>query len=259
MFETSVVDAQKNAATARRLSLLSISVFAHTAIILGTVAVSIASVDFPAVAPAEYSRAPVFAAVQIPPPLGNPDGGAKPQTTPAVKPPAPPPADQVTAPPVVPEEVTPVDAPSTGEGNADDSDSGTGTVPGPIGVPWGREGSIGPLDGPPVADVPVQQPQVEERIYQAHEVAAPVLLQKVEPRYPPQLMRTGVSAMVVVRCIIDKQGNVRDAEVIVPAQMAPFNSEVLNVLPRWRYKPATFAGRPVDSYLTLTVHFAVKR
>lgn len=254
MFETSVVRAEARAATGR-LSLLSVSVIAHTAIVVGAVAVSIASIDFPAVAPNEYSRAPVFATVQIPPPLGNPNGGARPQTRPAVRPPAPQPTNQVTAPGTVPETVTPVESSGTGDANVNPSD----TVEGPIGVPWGTEHSIGDLDAPPVVDVVPAQPQVEERIYQPHEVVAPVLVRKIEPRYPSQFMRVGVAATVVVRCIIDKSGNVRDADVVVPSSMAPFNAEVLNVLPQWKYKPATLAGRPVDSYLMLTVHFAVKR
>jgi protein TonB len=223
--------------------------------VVGAVAVSIASVDFPAVAPNEYSRAPVFATVQIPPPLGNPNGGARPQTQPAVKPPAPQPTNQVTAPATVPETVTPLESSGTGDANTNPS----GTVEGPTGVPWGTEHSIGDLDAPPVVDVVPAQPRVEERIYQPHEVVAPVLVRKIDPRYPTQFQRVGVSVTVVVRCIIDKNGNVRDADVVVPSLMAPFNAEVLNVLPQWKYKPATLAGRPVDSYLMLTVHFAVKR
>jgi TonB family protein len=255
MFETSVVHAEAKAATGR-FSLLSVSVIAHTAIVFGAVAVSIASVDFPAMAPDEYSRAPVFATVQIPPPLGNPNGGKPPTQQPAVKPPAPQPANQQTAPANVPDNVTPVQ--SSGTGDVADTNS-NGTVEGPIGVPWGVKDSIGDIDAPPVVDLPIAQPQPEEKVYQPHEVVAPVLLQKVDPRYPPALQRAAPSATVVVRCIIDKSGNVRNPEIVVPAAMGPFNAEVLNVLPRWKYKAATLAGKPVDSYLMLTVHFAIRR
>ena len=255
MFETSTVRAQAQAATGR-LSLLSVSVIAHTAIVIGAVAVSIASVDFPAMAPNEYSRAPIFATVQIPPPLGKPNGGATSKPTqPAVKPPAPQP-NRETAPAVVPETVTPV--PSTGSGDTTTTNT-SGTVEGPIGVEWGTDKSIGELDAPPIVDAPVAQPQVENKIYQASEVVAPVLLSRVEPRYPPALIKAGVPATVVVRCVIDRNGSVRDPELVVPASMAPFNAEVMRVVSQWRYKPATYAGRAVDSYLTLTVHFAVKR
>lgn len=256
MFETSIVHAEAKAATGR-FSLLSVSVIAHTAIVVGAVAVSIASVDFPKVAPDEYSRAPVFATVQIPPPLGTPDGGKPPTPQPTVKPPAPQPTNEVTAPPTLPDTVIPVASSGTGTDTANTNPAGT--VEGPVGVPWGVKDSIGDPNAPPV-DVPIAQaPPVEERIYQPHEVVAPVLVRKVDPRYPVQLQRAGMPATVIVRCIIDKNGNVRDAEVVVPASMAPFNAEVLNVLPQWKYKAATLAGKPVDSYLMLTVHFSIRR
>jgi TonB family protein len=256
MFETSVVQAQAKAATGR-LSLLSVSVIAHTAIVVGAVAVSIASVDFPAIAPDEYSRAPIFATVQIPPPLGNPNGGKPPTPQPTVKPPAPQSTKDVTAPSTVPATVIPVASSGTGTDTDTNTNPG-GTVEGSVGEIWGVDGSIGPL-GPPPADIPVAQAQVEEKIYQPHEVVAPVLVRRVDPRYPAQLQRVGLAATVIVRCIIDKNGSVRNAEVVVPASMAPFNSEVLSVLPQWKYKPATYAGKAVDSYLTVTVHFSIRR
>jgi protein TonB len=254
MFETSVVAQTK--ATTRRLSLLSVSFLAHVTIAFCVVAVSVASVRFPAVAPDEYALAPVFAVVQIPPPLGDPNGGKPraPEPQP-VKPPAPQPANQQTAPTIVPETVTPVE--STGTGDSDVVNPG-GTSTLPIGVPWGKEDSPGSLDAPPVVDAPAAPPS-DEVIYQPHEVVAPVLVRKVDPRYPQGLSRVGVSATVIVRCVIDKSGSVRDAEVVVPSSLAPFNAEVLNAVQQWKYKPATLAGQPVNSYLMLTVHFSVKR
>jgi TonB family protein len=157
----------------------------------------------------------------------------------------------------LPETVTP--AQSSGTGDATDTNSTGGTVEGPVGVPWGTKDSSGSLDAPPVVDAPNTQGPVEEKIYQPHEVVSPVLVRKVDPRYPPQLQRAGMPATVIICCIIDKNGNVRDPEIIVPASMAPFNAEVLNVLPQWKYKAATLAGRPVDSYMMLTVHFSIRR
>ena len=39
----------------------------------------------------------------------------------------------------------------------------------------------------------------------------------------------------------------------------PFNAEVMRVITQWKYRPATYAGRAVDSYLDLTVNFHVRR
>jgi protein TonB len=255
MFETSVVQTQVRAA-AGRLSLLTISIIAHTAVILGAVAVSIASVDFPTAAPDEFAQAPMIVAVRIPPPLGNPNGGAKPPDAtkpPAAKPPTPPPSNQIVAPSTVPENVTPVAA-------NDDAATTAGTNPNatsnePLGVPWGDPNSIGTdLDAPP-SPMPAQQ--VEERIYESYEVKAPVALYRTQPAYPQHLIKTKIPATVVVRCVIDKNGRVRDPQVIVPARMAAFDHAVIQAVQQWRFTPGSRNGVAVETYLNLTVNFSV--
>jgi periplasmic protein TonB len=255
MFETAVIRAQ--AQTARgRFSVLTASVVAHSAIILGALAMSIASVDFPATSPDEYSRARVFIPLTVPPPLGTPDGGgAKREAQPVVKPlPAP---TQPTAPSTVPDTVPETPVSGTSESSIVDAEPGTGTGDGPIGVPWGVKDSIGSLDAPPVpVDTPVAQP--EAKIYEAHEVKAPVLLSRVDPRYPQTLIRTGMPGIVVVRCVIDRNGNLREPQILTATNPA-FEGEVRRVIGQWKYRPATLSGRPVDSYLNLTVNFSVRR
>lgn len=255
MFETSMVQAGALAPRGRA-SLLTISLIAHSAVIVGAVAISIASVSFPVTAPDEYRDAPTFMPVRIPPPLGNPNGGAKPQVTPPQKPQQKPVA-QVTAPSTVPETVTPVaDAPSSSTSDSTGPASGTGTEPGPVGVPWGEKDSIGDLDAPPA---PVQQqPVPDDIVYPPSEVKAPVLLHRVDPPYPPSMAHVGIPATVVVRCVIDKNGSVRDAKVMVGA-MPPFNQAVLDAVQQWRYSPASRNGMAVNTYLEVTVHFSVRR
>ncbi|HYH06007.1 MAG TPA: energy transducer TonB [Thermoanaerobaculia bacterium] len=254
MFETSVVQAQAKAAGSR-LRLLTVSVVAHSAVIIGIVATGIASVEFPTDAPDENAAAPLFVQVRIPPPLGNPNGGAKPQPSqPAPQKPAPQP-NQVTAPVDVPENIPTLEPPSTpGTGEATGEATGTGTEPGPVGVPWGEEGGVGPIDGPPITTT---MAPVEEKIYEAHEVKAPVPLFKPSPQYPPVLIRTKMRATVIVRCVIDRNGHVQDPQVIVPAVMPPFNESVLKTVRTWRYTPGSVNGKAVDSYLNVTVTFAV--
>lgn len=253
MFETSVIHGQPRVA-AGRLSLLTISIIAHSAVIIGAIAVSIASVDFPLSAPDELALAPMFLPVLVPPPLGNPNGGAVRPPEPA-RPAVPPPqpqSNQITAPVAVPDKVPLADAPSSGESS--NTGNPNATVPGPIGVPWGKEGSVGDLNT--LTDIVSAQP-IEDKIYEASEVKAPVALFRPAPPYPQMLVKTRMTATVVVRCVIDKNGHVRDPQVIVPASMSPFNDAVVATVQRWRYTPGSLGGRAVDSYLNLTVKFAV--
>jgi TonB family protein len=253
MFETSVIQGQPRAA-AGRFSLLTISVIAHSAVIIGAVVVSIASVDFPTSAPDEFSQAPVFLPVSVPPPLGNPNGGA-------VKPPEPvhqaaapqPPPSQITAPSTVPDVVPQLAAgPSTDTTGPIDPNA---TSTEPRGVPWGDPNSVSTdLDAPPAI---VNAQPVPERIYEAREVKAPVGLFRPAPPYPQSLIRTKLRATVVVRCVIDKNGHVRDPQVIVPAAMSPFNDAVVTTVRQWRFTPGSLNGTAVETYLNLTVNFAV--
>lgn len=259
MFETSVVQAQTRVAARSRLGLLATSIVAHTAVILGAVAISVASVDFPNAAPNEIA---MFKSFDPPPPLGTPDGGgAKPAVTPPQQKPAtPPPAPNVvTAPPAIPDETPTADPSSTpSDASALPGDAATGPGggnPGPIGVPWGDPHGVGDLNAPPATN---PAPAVEEKIYQVGgEVKAPVAIYKTQPAYPNAFVRARMRATVVVRCIIDKNGHVRDPQVIVGAA-PPFNEAVINAVTQWRFQPGSYRGVAVDTYLDLTVNFAIK-
>jgi protein TonB len=256
MFETSVIQGQLRVATGR-LSLLTVSIIAHSAVVIGAIAISIASVDFPTTAPDEFAQVQFSVPVLIPPPLGNPNGGAvkPPDPVKAAAPPVRQP-DQVTAPPAIPDTVPANQTVS----NSSTTDSNATGIPGATstedrGVPWGVKGGVG--DKNSVAEVVAAAP-VPEKIYEAHEVKAPVGIYRPAPPYPALLIRTRVPATVVVRCVIDKNGHVRDPQLTLPARLAPFNEAVLATVKQWRFTPGSLNGQAVETYLSLTVHFSVK-
>ena len=253
MFETSVVHA-RTAPARGRFGLLTISLLAHSAVVIGAVAVSIASADFPETAPDEIANAPIFMPVTLPPPpLGRPDGGAAPAPPkPAVTPPPAPRPDEVSAPAEIPDDVPELSAPGTGDPTSTNTSSGTSTEP--LGVPWGTKDSIGDLDNPPAV---VDAPPVEDKVYRiAGEVKAPVLIHRVEPVYPEIMRRSGLTATVVLECVIDKNGRVRDARV-VSGSMPPFNDAVTKAVEQWRYRPGSMRGEAVEVYLNVTVRFGI--
>ncbi len=255
MFETSVVHAQTGAGRGR-FGLFTISLIAHSAVILGAVAVSVASVDFPAAAPDEMASAPIFMPVALPPPpLGRPDGGAAPAPVKQDTPPPAPKPNEVMAPADIPDEVPTLDAPGSGGATSTEPANGTGTSTEPFGEPWGEKDSIGDINNPPAAVVDV--PPVEDKIYRVTgEVKSPVLIQKVEPGYPEIMRRSGVTATVIAECVIDKNGRVRDIR-IVSATMPPFNEAVMKAVQQWRYKPGSLRGEAVEVLLQVTVRFGI--
>lgn len=253
MFETTVVRARAMDSRSR-VSLLTLSLIAHSSVIIGVVGASVATIDFPNDAPRQFAHAPTAITVHVPPPLGRPDGGAKPEAVrpePAARSVTPPDPGVQTAPGEVPERIVPLEAAVAASSAA--SGSGSGTVAEPLGVPWGEPDSLGELDAPPLTTQPV-----EEKVYHpGGEVSAPLLTQRVEPVYPPAMLKIRMRGTVVVRCVIDKQGRVRNPR-IVSTTHAAFNDSVLDALQQWRYRPGSYRGQTVETFLDVTVNFSYR-
>jgi TonB family protein len=82
----------------------------------------------------------------------------------------------------------------------------------------------------------------------------PEEVDRVVPRYPALARRAGVQGAVVVRGIVRRDGTIDDVEVIkdLPYGLGESAREAVS---RWRFRPATFRGEPIDVYYTVTVNF----
>jgi protein TonB len=84
----------------------------------------------------------------------------------------------------------------------------------------------------------------------------PRKIRNVAPEYPEIARRIHVSGEVVVDCLIDERGRVREASVLrghpllAPAAVA--------AVERWVYEPSLLNGVPVQVLMTVTVRFALK-
>ena len=66
-----------------------------------------------------------------------------------------------------------------------------------------------------------------------------------------------VNGWVIVECIIDKTGHIRDARVI-KSSFTPFEQPALDAVQQWVFSPGTLRGQPVDTIFDLTVAFQVR-
>jgi protein TonB len=247
MFETSVIHAEVVAE--KRVGLLSASFAFHALVVAAIIANGIRTIEFPTSAPKEYTL-PIFTPpVSIPPALGTPNGGHK-QTTP------PAPVKQTVpaanlAPNTVPDHVEPT-TPSTTTGDPNitaSGDSGSDQQ----GVPWGDPHGIG-VDGPPAADIIPVAPTVPVRV--VGDVKAPVVIHRVTPPYPRSAMAIHLNGSVIVECIIDKTGHVRDAQVLRSSSPL-FNQAAIDAVLQWQFTPGSLHGTAVDTIFDLTVTFQV--
>lgn len=248
MFETSVVQAR---VAQRRYSLLSVSLAAHSLVIIAVLAASITSMSFPKAPPHEYQ---VFYQQAAPPPPPAAPHQPTPQpvqahpaaTTPAVVPHA-----ALTPMPLTPNQI-PNTIPTVPAASSNDS----GPAIGNSATPGSGSGSdVGDPNGVDIGQTAANTTPVADTVFHpGAEVKPAAVLYRVEPEYPRSALTARMSGTVVLKCIVDKNGNVRDAEVVT-SSFGAFNGPALNALQQWRFAPGSFRGKPVDTWFELTIRF----
>ena len=83
------------------------------------------------------------------------------------------------------------------------------------------------------------------------ELSGPVLLRKVDPKYPPEFRTMRVEGEVVLYAIIRKDGGV-DSIQLVRSVDPQLDAYAMEALAQWKFGPAEKQGKPVD--LEAVVH-----
>lgn len=119
-------------------------------------------------------------------------------------------------------------------------------------------------DPPPAATEPepASEPAPVERatgVYSAVPSGGtqPEELDRVMPRYPAMARRAGVGGPVVVRGIVRRDGTIDNVEIIKDLEYG-LGEEARRAVSRWRFRPATYRGEPIDVYYTVTVNFRLQ-
>jgi TonB family protein len=90
------------------------------------------------------------------------------------------------------------------------------------------------------------------------DISAPVALNKVDPAYPPDLIRDRVQGTVVLYAVIRANGTVDSVRVLDSVDQR-LDQSAISALTRWRFRPGTKQGVPVDVEAVVQVPFrAVK-
>jgi len=237
MFETAVVRAR---AGDRRYGFLSLSLAVHTAAVAAVIATSVASTSLPIEAPKQMMPVYLVPALTIPPALGTPDAAARPKPAPTTAAPAAPLV--VTAPSTIPSTLAPAAPPAT-------EVTGTGSSETTVGVPWGSSTGIG-TDAPPA-------PDAAGPLVPGGAVKAPIVIRRVEPLYPRLALQARMNGSVVLQCVIDKTGHIRDVRVVT-STFGAFEQPAIDAVQQWLFAPGTLNGQAVDTIFELRVRFRVR-
>lgn len=115
-------------------------------------------------------------------------------------------------------------------------------LPGPVGLKDGNGDAIVEPQPPVRAEA-----QVDRRFSD-----------DLQPPYPPSEQRMGNEGTVTVRVTIGTDGRVKAVSRLSAPSDAFYRATERHALRKWRFRPATVDGQPVESRKVMTVHFRIE-
>lgn len=112
--------------------------------------------------------------------------------------------------------------------------------PGPVGPPSGGTAVDPPR--PPVLVGPSLDPRYADLL---------------QPPYPPAEIRRGTEGTVTARVLIGADGRVKAIDIVKSPSDGLSEATRKQALARWRFKPATRDGVPVEGWKTMTLRFQI--
>lgn len=130
-----------------------------------------------------------------------------------------------------------------------------GGVPG--GIPGGQLGGVigGIISANSNATITVPKLEPVKRVRISQGVSQGMLVVKVEPDYPRIALAARVTGVVVLKAVIDVDGNIKELQVIsghpvlVPA--------AIDAVKRWHYRPYLLNGTAIEVETNVTVTFQI--
>ena len=108
---------------------------------------------------------------------------------------------------------------------------------------------------PGAAALPPVEGGSSETIYTVEgDIQPPKKVYAPAPEYPEAAREEKADGTVVVRTVIDKTGEVREAKA-VRSDGEDLAEASVEAVRRWRFEPATPDGEPVDVHYNLTIRF----
>jgi len=103
---------------------------------------------------------------------------------------------------------------------------------------------------------PPPEPSGPVRYVAGGNITEPVKINAPQPVYPETARRARLQGVVILECIIDKHGNVKSVKVLRGMPLGLTDAAV-NAVKKWKFKPSTMNGKPVEVIYVLTVRFQI--
>jgi protein TonB len=86
----------------------------------------------------------------------------------------------------------------------------------------------------------------------------PRTLRAFPPQYPYLAKRDNIQGKVVLRFVVDADGNAKEAEVVSSTPAGVFDDAALKAVERYKFKPAVKNGKPVNCIVKLPISFTLE-
>ncbi|MGM0453519.1 MAG: energy transducer TonB [Thermodesulfobacteriota bacterium] len=83
----------------------------------------------------------------------------------------------------------------------------------------------------------------------------PQLVNRVQPVYPSDARRKEINGKVILRFVVDRDGNVGNVRVIRADPEGIFEERAVEAVRKWRFKPGRYSGEAVRSRVTVPIRF----
>jgi protein TonB len=127
------------------------------------------------------------------------------------------------------------------------------------GVQGGVEGGVpgGVVGGiiSPAPSVPPPPPAPAAPVRVGGQIAAPALIYRVEPVYPPLAAKAGLIGTVILEAVVGTDGCVKSV-VVLRSRHLILDTAAIDALKQWRYTPLALNGIPTPFVLTVTFTFS---
>ncbi|MEO6221932.1 MAG: TonB family protein [Vicinamibacterales bacterium] len=122
---------------------------------------------------------------------------------------------------------------------------GVGTGAGP-----GKGPGIGPGTGGGFGD---------GAMHEGSGAVGPTLIRSVEPRYTTEAMRAKLQGVVKLEALVGPDGTVKDVRVVQSLdRVSGLDEEAMKTARQWRFKPATYQGKPVAYLVIIEMTFNLR-
>jgi protein TonB len=85
----------------------------------------------------------------------------------------------------------------------------------------------------------------------------PRVLRALPPRYPFEAKQKGISGKVVLRFVVDANGNAQEPQVVSSEPKGVFDEAALEAVVKYKFRPAKKGGKAVDCIVKLPIVFSL--